>query len=256
MGTAALSIISVNYRSVDWIRLLVHSVRRCGPSDAEILVVNNSREVFNLPGVSPVSPVGVPHHWMGIETGIRSAHGEWVLVLDADAHILRDGWFGDMLSCFADPGTMLIAAEGSLSKPYRPCVMFFRRSYFLGCGSSFKPYSQADSVEHAKTYRSHPGPVYFDVGVDFALRTIDHGFRVIALPVTGEGYQCRKENAWGTVYSLNSTPTFYHHAYGSRFSHGAKEIDQRSRAQFERAKSDLFAEYQERFGPLDSFESA
>jgi glycosyltransferase involved in cell wall biosynthesis len=249
-----ISVVTVNYHSEDWVELLVDSLRAYRPRNhtLEVVVVDNSGTWSGPEAISAADP---KHHWAGAEKGIAAARSEFVLLLDSDAHVMRDGWLGDLIELYSSTdSTRLCAAWRRPPKYYHPCVMFFRKDHFASGGSlrySFRPYrpgSRERAARLAEYHSPHPD-ADLDVGVDFALRTIDDGYEVQKILGCREGYECRHRNKWGTVYALNGKPTIYHHGFSSRFEGGrADEINARTRESYERSRKDLFAEYRQRTG--------
>lgn len=216
---------AVNFNTSDWAKLLVESIRRNSSDEHEIIIVDNSDNLGDIPGVTILKPGGNIGHGAGLDMAIHAASNEYFLALDIDAHILRPGWERDLLNLLAGDAE-IVGAEGGPLKPYRPCVSFFRTDYFLRKGHSF------ESVPIS----CKGGFMTIDVGVFFALRTLHDGREIIPLKVGDSAY----ENVWGDTYWLNGEPTFYHNWYSSRFSTGADVIDGRTKTDFETGKASLF----------------
>lgn len=198
-----ISIISVAYNSKEWEDILRFSARKT-KGDYELLIHDNTG--FNI------------GHAGGVDKLIKEAKGEYILLLDIDAHILLDNWDEEMLKIEAD----LIAAEGSISKPVRPCAMFFKREWFLENNFSFKPVKTKDFT--------------IDCGVYFAMAAEQKGFKVKTL-------KCAKtefKDVWGNEYLLNGKRFVYHNWYGTRFCGGKyREIDGRKYTDYLEAKISL-----------------
>jgi hypothetical protein len=210
-----VSIVAVNYKSPDWERLLRDSVKKFSSTDHEIVIWDNSGENIG--------------HGEGLNRAISQTHGEYILVLDIDAHILRKGWEDDLIKMNTD----LIAAEGeSLYKPFSPCVNFFKRELFEKIKGNYNPIMVRD--------------LCLDVGQHFGFKTVHDGYKMEVL---------KKENAgWGTNYLLNGKPTFYHHWYGTRFNGEDKVIDGKRVEDCEVAKKLVFQNFYEGSNSDHSFE--
>lgn len=222
-----ISIVAVNWNTRDWCDLLIDSIKRNSNGDHEIIIVDNSWEIDTL-NAKVVKTGGNLGHAGGLDLGIKEASGDFILVLDIDSHILRSGWEDDLMNAYnSNPQNRIVAAQGGALKPFRPCVMFFEKKYFIDNNFSF---SAVPIKEMA-----------LDVGIYFAMKTLHSGFKIAPLEVGKKYY----EDVWGDTYFLNGKPTFYHNWYSSRFT-GRKEVDGRKVEDFKKAEANLFRQYYEK----------
>jgi hypothetical protein len=233
-----ISIIAVNWNTKDWCDLLIDSIKRNSIKDKndklihEIIIVDNSGEITR-DDVKVIKTEKNLGHGGGMDLGVKEASNDYILALDIDSHILREGWEEELLSEYKltskpNKETKLVAAQGGVLKPFRPCVMFFRKEYFIENNFSFSAVPVKDNFS-------------LDVGVFFGLKTLHSGYNVAPLRVGEKYYQ----GVWGDTYLLNGKPTFYHNWYGSRFT-GRDEVDGRKVEDFKIAKDNLFSQYEER----------
>jgi len=225
-----ISILSVNYNALPWMKLLVASVRKFTTVPYEIIIIDNNSQdgsVKWLREQSDVRATMLNHnikHGPGMNTAFRHARHKLCLVLDIDAHIMRKNWDFDLLGILKDnPNTRLIAAMGGEAKPIHPCFMFIQRDFFLKNNLSFGP-----------------GEGY-DVGRKLYPDIIGMGHDVYRAPVRYEEDGKKfYDGAYGDHYDINGQPTIYHNWYSSRMwqkiqvdSLTREEHDRRNRIVFD-----------------------
>lgn len=235
-----ITIIAVNYNTSDWCDILLDSINRHSIKDEkgklahEVIIVDNSGGIATdrKDGVVVLKTEKNIGHGKGLDKGIEMASNDYILILDIDSHILRSGWEEDLLSEYKLKSELnkeikIVGAEGGILKPFRPCVMFFKKDYFLDNNFSFEPVQVKDNF-------------WLDVGIYFALKTIHSGYGIAPLKVGEKIYN----GVWGDTYYLNEKPTFYHNWYSSRFT-GRDEVDGRKVDDFKIGKYNLFKQYEE-----------
>jgi glycosyltransferase involved in cell wall biosynthesis len=214
-----ISVLTVSYNCLPWLKLLVQSVRKHSRLVSEIVVVDNDSEDGTREWLTQQPDIRAEHrsdnigHGRGLDFGMGLVRtGQRVLVLDCDAHITRPGWDEELMWLYKkDSATHLIAAQGNDRKPVHPCVMFFERDWFLDNHLSFV---------------AREG---YDVGRKLYPDTLALGGKVEMLPVGYEGYGDAAgikfyAGAWGDTYYLNERPAFYHQWYSSRM-YGVTDVD-------------------------------
>lgn len=219
-----ISVLTVSYNCQPWLELLVKSVRKHSRLVSEIVVVDNdsrdgTREwLVAQPDVRTEYRNDNLGHGRGLDYGMTLvAPGQMVLVLDADAHIVRPGWDEELLWMYRDDESIqLIAAQGNDRKPVHPCVMMMERDWF---------------IENRLSFIAREG---FDVGRKLYPDMLALGGKVAMLPVGYEGAPGRKyyDGAWGDTYYLNGSPAFYHNWYSSRM-YGTDQVDGYTKEQFD-----------------------
>lgn len=231
-----ITIGAVSFCSNDWAKLLVDSIRKNSSELHEIILVDNSPEgpmqLPDMEGITILRQSSNISHGSGLDVAIREAKTKYFLALDIDAHVLAPGW-EDACRAKLDEKTKILGARGGDLKPYRPCVSFFDREYFVSNGHSF---------EHVPVSSPHGGYMTIDVGVFFALRTLHDGFAISPLEVGAPFYtgEDGKNCTFGDTYTLDGKPFFYHHWYGTRFANGEDSIDGIAKADILASKANLF----------------
>jgi glycosyltransferase involved in cell wall biosynthesis len=227
-----ISIVTVSFNCRDWIELLVKSVRKFTAVPHELLVVDNGsldESGLWLAAQPDVRLFPLTHnigHGSGLDYGIARAKYKYALVLDADAHLQREGWEADFLSLYeSNPQTRLIAAGGGsreidANKPIHACFQFFEREFFLDNKMSFVPGQ-------------------YDVGRKNYYDVINLGFDVERIFAGAKYYP----DAYGDEYYLAGKPTIYHMWYSSRMSRipdGGK-VDNYLKSDYEKNKAHIFS---------------
>ncbi len=221
-----ISILSVNYNCIDWMKLLVNSVRKFTAIPYEIIIVDNASEddskkwlriQKDVKTIFMAKNIG---HGKGLDLAIKLAAYRYCLVLDIDAHLQRKGWDQDFIKlCVSNPKMKLIAAKGGdpegklyneesakkwvtgnpRTKPIHACFQFFETRFFIDNKLSFAPANG------------------YDVGRKNYYDVIDLGYEVLRIPA---GYEKDKkkfyDGAWGDEYYINDRPTIYHNWYSAR----------------------------------------
>lgn len=219
-----VSVVAVNCDTPDWIRLFVLSVRAFTQDvEHEIVVVDNGSLPKNkawLKAQPDVRLIELPsielYHGGGMDIGTRQARGQYVCILDSDAHVQRPGWARDLIALYqANPKTRLIGCVGPEHKPLHPPLFFFERDFFVEHGISWRYLpdpaipTQTDTAQQA----------YWDV---LAL-----GYEVVRLEKGSKHYQ---NTSWYDQIWLGDppAPTIAHFWMGTRFqehnSHRTKAI--------------------------------
>lgn len=140
-------------------------------------------------------------HGTAIDQVVNVASGQYVCILDIDAHVQRDGWADDLIALYyADPFTRLIGCLGPDHKPLHPPLFFFERDFIRERHLSFAycPEKDARSTDTAQL-------IYWQI--------LDLGYKVERLEKGPKVYtDCIGDEIW-----IGNKPTIYHHWYGTRF---------------------------------------
>lgn len=226
-----ISIVTVNYKTPDWIKLQWESIKKNTKVPYEYIVVDNaSEEALNF--LSPEDQVIELEknigHGAALDLAVmRYASHDYVLVLDSDAHLLREGWEDDLFKFYnSREDIKLIGAEGDLLKPIRVATMFFEKDYFI---------KRSHSFQEVDTLNNRGGHMKMDIGVHFSMKVQHDLGKAMLLPIGDNLYK----DVWGETYYLNDQPFVYHNWYGSRFEN-AKIVDGLKREDFLAAKERLF----------------
>lgn len=225
-----LSVLTVSYNCLDFIKLQVLSVRRFATWPFEHVVIDNassdgSREwLREQPDVRLIPLANNIGHGRGLDMALMAARGEHCLILDADAHVQRKGFEDDLMALYqGNPHTRLVAAKGSPdpdtpdAKPIHAAFMFFETRMFKNLGVSFVAVGRHDVGRK----------VFYDLR--------DIGLETVRVESGVKFY----DGVYGDTYYLEGRPTLYHNWYSSRFF--KKEIvDDYKRVDFDRNKAALF----------------
>ncbi len=200
MNKPKITIIAVNWWANDFAEILIESLFKNNHSEAEIIIVDNSKSP-SLTGVRTIRPDINIGHGGGIDMGISEAKGEYILILDIDTHILLKDWDEILLEALDEGYKMACATDGGLLKPARPLAMFFKKNTIVSNGISFK----AKNLDGVK----------FDVGLHAYFRILtEYGDNsILKLPYKKTDY----EDVLGCEYMLNGKRFLYHNWYGCRW---------------------------------------
>jgi glycosyltransferase involved in cell wall biosynthesis len=180
-----LSIITVNWRAEEFLRLLQESIERFTTGSFEVIVVDNSQ---NNPG-----------HGEGLNEGAKLAKGDFTTFVDVDCHFLRYEW-NDLLFPLAEEYDV-IGGRGVPAKPIRPAFMFMKTE-----------------IARAYDWRSTPGykghrltPEGFDVAIQAYHQMIADEKRLLLLD--------HRPGRYGTLngeeFLIDDEAFLYHHWHGA-----------------------------------------
>ena len=204
-----ITVLTVNHNTLDYVTLLVRSVRKFrGSVPTAITVIDNystdgSREwLGSQPDVEAHLLDCNTGHGPGLDYGLSRVKTRFVLVLDSDAHLLRSDWDVDLIKLYeADPRRRLIAAKGPVQKPVHPCFMFFEAQYFRSNQLSFLAREGHDVGRR----------LYYDV--------TEAGFDVFRIECEFDANgQKFYPPGIGTEYYIDERPTIFHMWYATRMT--------------------------------------
>jgi len=241
-----ISILSVNYNCLDWVKLLVNSVRKFTSVPYEIIIVDNfsiddSREWLKTQkDVKTILMAENIGHGRGLDLAIEKSVYQYCLVLDIDAHLQRLEWDSDFMKlCSSNPKIKLIAAKGGdpegklyneeaakkwvtgnpRTKPIHACFQFFEKKFFTDNNLSFAPMNG------------------YDVGRKNYYDVINLGYEVLRIPAGYEPDGAKYyDGAWGDEYYIEGEPTIYHNWYSSRMWKKEKVDNLTSQEHYRRKK--------------------
>jgi glycosyltransferase involved in cell wall biosynthesis len=237
-----ITVLAVGHNTLDWLRLLVQSVRAFrGHVPTDIVIVDNassdgSREwlekqddVFSYPLPENIG------HGRGLDFGLRQVMTRFALILDIDAHLQRAGWDADFIKLYqlgANQGRRLIAAKGGeagdpIRKPIHPCMMFFEARFF---------------VQNQLLFWPRDG---YDVGRKIYYDLVEAGHEVHRVDAGYESHGAKfYPGVFGTEYYIFGKPTVFHAWYGARMADLPLDgsVDGYKKADFERDKELVFSQ--------------
>ena len=200
-----ISIITINWWTKDFAEKLHKSIVKNTENDFEILIVDNSNDLNNVVAekakiIRTSENLG---HGTGLNLGIEMAMGEYILIIDSDAHLLLKDWNLKLIAEFEKKADlkMACATDGELLKPAKPLFMFFKRETIINNNISFRA-REFDGVK-------------FDVGIHayFKILSLFGNKSILQLPYEKTKYI----DVLGNEHLLNGERLVYHNWYGSRF---------------------------------------
>jgi glycosyltransferase involved in cell wall biosynthesis len=142
LRAGAVTVVTVNWNSSAYLRVLLRLVRLRSPPTVRIIVVDNgsgdgSRQL--LAQAQDVRTVRLPFnvgHDLALDIGFLLAETEYVVALDVDAFPLHEGWLDELLAPLGS-GTEISGAR--LNREYvHPCCLAMRTARFVRQGHSFR----------------------------------------------------------------------------------------------------------------------
>lgn len=146
MEPCKLSIIILNYKTKNFLRLLLQNLLKLGIAvPYEIIVIDNASNDGSVEMVQSLYPhirlIASPSntgHARGNNLGIHEAKGEYLLIMNTDIILFNPDDIHNMLRYFDEHpdvaiiGPKLINGDGSVQnscfRPYRICTPFYRRT--------------------------------------------------------------------------------------------------------------------------------
>ena len=226
-----ISVLTVSYKSPEFLELLVRSVRANTKAEHEILVYHNGGDLPSLPDDVRMFMGGQNiGHGKGLDELLKAATGDRLLILDVDAHILLKDWDTAAEKAIEDAKADALVAPGSPLKPIRPAFMYMKAEAATEAKCSFEPME----VKGAK----------FDVGIMAYFQLLTAGKKVIFTePIVNPYPKASVGNLHGEAYAINGMAVCYHNWYGTRFNRGQKEeLDGRRWEDAKRQQAILFEE--------------
>lgn len=228
-----ITIITINWFAEDFAKLLINSVIKTTNNNLEIIIIDNSKELKeeDFKGVRIIKPEKNLGHGGGLDLGIKEAKGDYILILDIDAHLLLENWDSELIDLFENNKELKLACatDGGLLKPARPLAMFFEKETIKNCEISFKAINL--------------GGVKFDVGLHAYFKTLTkYGDKsIFKLPSRKTEFK----DVLGNEYLLNGKRFVYHNWYGTRWYnvYGKRvhdKIDRVDWEMFKQKKDNLF----------------
>jgi hypothetical protein len=124
-GTATICI--VNYKTLDFTRLCLRSIRKFTKYPYDVIVVDNDSKDESLEylrslswirlierPVRPEEPVGSFAHAAGLDLGLENCHTEFFISMHSDAFVLKDNWLTDLIGYFGPGETVACVGSGKI----------------------------------------------------------------------------------------------------------------------------------------------
>jgi glycosyltransferase involved in cell wall biosynthesis len=219
-----VTVVTVNYNSLPFVRVLVEAVRRFAPA-ARLLVVDNgstdgSVEWLAAEGVDVMRLRQNVGHGPALDLGFLKVRTTVAVALDIDAFPISPAWLPTLLGMLDDGADVAGACQ-------KPAATHYGREYVHPCCLAMATRDFARKNHSFRAVRDQ-----WDVGEEISLRSS----RIGCLPPTS----IRGPGAVGTVFG----DVVYHNYYSVRFSvTTADRIDWVDRGQPEQAWSEAVEQY-------------
>jgi len=205
------TVLGINHNTLDFMRLLVASVRKFSTSSFEIIILDNdstdgSKEwLLEHPDIMAIHSSTNIGHGLGLDQAFPFVRTPYTCVLDIDCHVQRSGWDEAFWSAYTrNPKTRLVAVHGGVGnelKPIHPFFMWFETSFFRQHNFKFAPGNG------------------WDVGRALYGRILGLGYDVIRILPSYEPDGSKfYPGVFGTEYYFDGKPTIYHNWYSGRMA--------------------------------------
>jgi hypothetical protein len=124
-GKATICI--VNYKTLEFTRLCLRSIRKFTSYPYEVIVVDNDSGDDSLDYLRSLSwiqlierrcesgqPVGSHAHGSGLDLGLRHCRTEFFVSMHSDAFVKKSGWLTDLVACFAGDDSIACVGSGKV----------------------------------------------------------------------------------------------------------------------------------------------
>jgi glycosyltransferase involved in cell wall biosynthesis len=204
-------VVTVNWNSLPFLRLMIEAIRATSPSDIEIVVFDNGSSdgsVEYLQSRSDVrlmrSPVNLGHG-VALDVAVASVDTEFLAVFDVDAFPISDRWLPESLVRL-DSGAQVAGARMHRNFVH-PCFLVTRTQVVHRYGLTFRPVGSLSKLDSE-------APLFLEVGEALSQRMIVkfgggqalHFFEITSL---------RGPGATGAVFG----DIVYHNQFATQGSH-------------------------------------
>lgn len=196
-----ISIITVNYNSYDFAKLLIESIRNFTLQSYEIILVDNSlyKQPIPYPEVVVLPQDSNIGHGEGLNIGVKAAQSPIVVFFDIDCHVLSHYWERLIIDRLKEVD--VIGGRGVEAKPIRPAFMAMKTSTALKY--DFRP---------TEGYQGHRvTPEGFDVAISAYHKMTEDGILIELLDSQPNRYHTLNGEEW----LIDGIPICYHHWHGS-----------------------------------------
>lgn len=164
-----VTVMTVNWNSLDYLRAMIEAVRATSPPDTEILVVDNgSNDGSNeyLRDRGDVRLLRLPlnvGHGVALDIGATFVDTEHLAVLDVDAFPISSSWLPESLAAL-DAGAKVAGAH--LHRNFvHPCFLVMPTTLIRAHGLTFRPVGSLSRLHDS-------APLFLDVAEALAQRLI------------------------------------------------------------------------------------
>jgi len=164
-----VTVVTVNWNSLPYLRVMLDAIRAMSPSDTEILVVDNGSHdgsVEFLRSRSDVRMLKLPvnvGHGIGLDLGAAMVRTEYIAVLDIDAFPVSPTWLSESIAAL-EAGAQITGARMHRNFIH-PCFLVTRTSLLRDYDLTFRPVGSLSRL-------STTAPLFLDVAEAMAQRAI------------------------------------------------------------------------------------
>ena len=164
-----VTVVTVNWNSLPFLRVMLDAIRAMSPADTQILVVDNGSSdgsVEYLRSRSDVRLLRLPvnvGHGIGLDLGAAMVSTEYVAVLDIDAFPVSPQWLPDSIAALK-AGAQVAGARMHRNFIH-PCFLVTRTSLLREYDLTFRPVGSLSNL-------STGAPLFLDVAEALAQRAI------------------------------------------------------------------------------------
>lgn len=166
------TVVTVNWNSLDYLRVMLDATRSQSPPGTNILVVDNGSRDGSMSYLRSQPDVRVRRlpanfgHGVALDLAIPLVDTEYVAVLDVDAFPVSDKWLTEAIAALQSGA---LAAGAHMHRNYiHPCFFVTRTSLLHELRLTFRPIGRTRS-------RFSRAPLFLDVGESLSQRLIIHG---------------------------------------------------------------------------------
>ncbi len=201
-----VTVVSVNYNTIDFIKLCVEKVIECGDLPFEIIVVDNgstdgSREFLkSQKGVRLIELDKNIGHGPALDLAMKYVRTKYVIVMDSDAHPIDPNWMSRMI----EPINNETAASGIYHhRNYvHPACMAMKLEDFFNYQMTFKPnWPNDDDINKL-------GKTHWDAGEYVSMQLLKAGKKLHYFKLSNKPVKSIIGSEYGGIV--------YHQFYGTR----------------------------------------
>lgn len=158
-GKATICI--VNYRTLDFTRLCLRSIRRFTKYPYEVIVVDNDSQDESLEYLKsldwirlierraePGEPGGGYAHGSGLNVGLENCNTEFFVSMHSDTFVQKDNWLTELISYFGDDENVACVGSGKVELTPRWRVLLKKATDLRSSAAKFfeSPMRSANSA--------------------------------------------------------------------------------------------------------------
>ena len=163
------TVVTVNWNSLSFLRLMIEAVRATSPLDTEIIVFDNGSSDGSLEYLRSRSDVRVMRspinlgHGVALDLAVSVVDTEFLAVLDVDAFPVSNNWLPESLEAL-DAGAQVAGARMHRNFVH-PCFLVTRTEVVHRYGLTFRPVGSLSKLDAE-------APLFLDVGEALSQRMI------------------------------------------------------------------------------------